>query len=80
MTLASTEKPSPLIKPAAKQTPTTRSKTPRKRSLSRNRPWRFFEKLEWFGTHGVIEVETTEPAISQVQGNFSHSFRSERMP
>src|SRR4029077_5076719 len=46
MTLASMAKPSPLIRPASMQARTTASKTWRKRSLSRERPGRFTEKVE----------------------------------
>lgn len=48
--LASTAKPSPLTRPAAMQARTTSSNSQRKVSLSRKRPCRFLEKVEWFGT------------------------------
>src|SRR5580700_3559841 len=44
--LASTAKPSPPTKPAAIQASTTRSKTRRNISLSRNRSWRMRENAE----------------------------------
>src|SRR6266567_4750332 len=50
MTLASTAKPSPLTKPASMQARTTASNTWRKRSLSRKRPCRLTENVEWSGT------------------------------
>ena len=46
----------------------TVSNSCRNRSLSRNRPWRFFEKVEWSGTASV-EAEPAEPAIGQVEMN-----------
>ena len=45
---------------------TTVSNTRRSRSLSRKRPWRFFEKVEWSGTSRV-QAEPAEPAIGQVE-------------
>ena len=48
--LASTAKPSPPTSPSAMQRRDRRSNTCRSRSLSRNRPCRFFEKVEWSGT------------------------------
>src|ERR1700678_423545 len=51
MTLASTAKPSPLTRPASMHArTTTASNIWRNRSLSRNRPWRLTEKVEWSGT------------------------------
>jgi hypothetical protein len=44
--LASTAKPSPPTKPSAMQRCYTLSNRRRSRSLSRKRPWRFFEKVE----------------------------------
>ena len=46
MMLASTAKPSPLTRPAAMQRRSTSLNNQRNRSLSRKRPWRFFEKVE----------------------------------
>src|SRR5271163_2852838 len=48
--LASTAKPSPPTSPSAMQRRTVVSNTLRNRSLSRKRPCRFFEKVEWSGT------------------------------
>src|SRR5580704_5018751 len=48
--LASTAKPSPPTSPSAMQRRTVVSNTLRSRSLSRKRPCRFFEKVEWSGT------------------------------
>src|SRR6266581_2215151 len=47
ITLASTAKPSPLTRPASMQARTTASNTWRKMSLSRKRPWRLTENVEW---------------------------------
>jgi hypothetical protein len=46
MTLASAAKPSPPTNPSPLHRRITVSKTCRKVSLWRNRPWRFFEKVE----------------------------------
>src|SRR5271169_3614941 len=48
--LASTAKPSPPTSPSVMQRATVASNNSRKRLLSRKRPWRFFEKVEWSGT------------------------------
>src|SRR6516164_3769927 len=48
---------------------TTRSKTCRRTSLSRKRPSRFTENVEWCGTL-VVEIELAEPAVSKVQRHF----------
>jgi hypothetical protein len=45
----STAKPSPPTSPLVMQSRTVVSNTSRSRSLSRKRPWRFFEKVEWSG-------------------------------
>ena len=47
--LASTAKPSPPTKPAARQASTTRSNTWRRMPLSRNRSLRARENAEWSG-------------------------------
>ena len=51
--LASTAKRSPPASPSAMQRRTVASNTWRSRSLSRKRPCRFFEKVEWSGTRSV---------------------------
>ncbi len=43
-------KPSPPTRPSWMQRARTVSNRRRRRSLSRNRPWRFFENVEWSGT------------------------------
>ena len=48
--LASTAKASPPTIPSFMQRATTVSNSLRSRSLSRKRPWRFFENVEWSGT------------------------------
>src|SRR5580704_16032945 len=48
--LASTAKPSPPAKPSVIARCTTISNRRRKASLSRKRPWRVLEKVEWSGT------------------------------
>ena len=50
ITLASTANPSPPIRPAFMQPQTTSSNTVRRISLSRKRPCRFTENVEWWGT------------------------------
>jgi len=47
---ASTAKPSPPTSPSAMQRATVDSNSLRSRSLSRKRPCRFLEKVEWSGT------------------------------
>ena len=49
-TLASIAKPCAPTSPSAMQRASTVSKTWRKASLSRKRPWRFLEKVEYSGT------------------------------
>jgi hypothetical protein len=50
MMLASTAKASPPTILSFIQRATTVSNSLRRRSLSRKRPWRFLEKVEWSGT------------------------------
>ena len=50
MTLASMAKPSPRTRPSVMQRRSTLSNTWRNASLSRKRPCRFLEKVEWSGT------------------------------
>src|SRR6516225_9764370 len=69
ITLASTANPSPLTRPTTIQAATTRSKTWRRISLSRKRPSRFTENVEWCGNL-VVEIELAEPAVSKVQRHF----------
>ena len=48
------------------QRATTVSNSLRRRSLSRNRPWRFLGKRRVIG-HIAVETHATEPAIGQIE-------------
>src|SRR5437763_16136375 len=64
--LASTANPSPPTRPSAMQRCSTVSNNRRSRSLSRKRPWPFFENVEWSGT-SPLSPEPAKPAIRQVE-------------
>jgi hypothetical protein len=60
-----TAKPSPPTNVSAMQRRTTASNTWRRRSLSRKRPWRFLEKVEWSGT-SPARPSRQKPTIGEV--------------
>src|SRR5215203_5365137 len=77
--LASTAKPSPPTRPSSMQRFTVVSNSRRSRSLSRKRPCRFFEKVEWSGT-APSSPSPQNHRYARFRCTSSHSRRSERMP
>src|SRR5437870_10364387 len=65
--LASTANPSPPTRPSWMQRCRTVSNSRRSRSLSRKRPCRFFERVEWSGTGPSSPIR--QPTVGQVQMN-----------
>jgi Protein of unknown function (DUF3750) len=72
-------KPSPPTSPSAMQRFSTLSNRRRNRSLSRKRPCRFFENVEWSGT-APSRPSPQNQRYARLRCTSSHSRRSERTP
>lgn len=69
MRLASTAGPSLPTRPSSMQRRTVVSNNSRSRSLSRKRPCRFLEKVEWSGT-SPLQAKPARPAIDKIEMHF----------